>query len=248
MTEIGRMVIRLEEVDSTNEYAKELIGQGCLEGTVVLSDIQTGGKGRLARKWESPKGGLWMSICLKPKDGLVGDKLGIIPLLSGCAAARAVSGISDLNARVKWPNDVIINGKKMAGILSESILNGEDRWVVVGIGIDVNNPVQEGYEFSDISTSITEETGRKFDLEKLMVQLICEFERLYNMAESGKDAEVLDEWRGMADTLGKKVSINRISGEITGIARDIDEVGALILELQNGHTETILAGDCQHLE
>ena len=248
MTEIGRMTIRLGEVDSTNEYAKELIGQGCLEGTIVLSEIQTGGKGRLDRKWESPKGGLWMSICLKPKGGLVGDKLGIIPLLTGCAAARAVEGLSEKNARVKWPNDVMINGKKMAGILSESILQGEDRWVIVGIGINVNNQVQEGYDFSEISTSITEETGRNFDLEKLLVQLICEFERLYNMAEDGRDSEVLDEWRGMADTLGKKVSINRISGEITGIARDIDEVGALILELHNGYTETILAGDCQHLE
>ena len=248
MTEIGRMVIRLGEVDSTNEYAKVLIGQGCLEGTVVLSDLQTGGKGRLARKWESPKGGLWMSICLKPKGELVGDKLGIIPLLSGCATARAVKGVSDLNARVKWPNDIIVNHKKMAGILSESIMHGEERWVIVGIGININNPVQEGYEFSDISTSITEETGKEFDLEELRVQLICEFERLYNMAEAGKDAEVLDEWREIADTLGKKVSINRISGEINGIARDIDEVGALILELHNGHTETILAGDCQHLE
>ena len=248
MTEIGRMIIRLDEVDSTNEYAKELVGQGCLEGTVVLSETQSGGKGRLARKWESPKGGMWVSICLKPKGGLVGDKMGIAPLLSGCAVARAVEGVSGLNARVKWPNDVMVNNKKMAGILSESIMHGEDRWVIVGIGINVNNPIQEGYEFSDISTSIKEETGSELDQEELLVQLICEFERLYNMAESGKDAEVLDEWRGIADTLGKKVSINCISGEISGIARDIDEVGALILELHNGHTETILSGDCQHLE
>ncbi len=248
MIEIGRMVIRLDEVNSTNEYAKELILQGCQEGIVTLSDIQTGGKGRLSRKWESPMGGLWMSICVKPKGELVGDRLGIIPLLAGCAAARAIKGVSGLNARVKWPNDIMFNGKKMAGILSESILHEGDRWVIVGIGIDVNNPVQEGYDFSDISTSIREETGKVHDLEELRVQLICEFERLYNMAESGKDTEVLNEWRGMADTLGKKVSINRISGEINGIARDIDGTGALILEIAPGVNEVILAGDCRHLE
>ncbi|MCK4757720.1 MAG: biotin--[acetyl-CoA-carboxylase] ligase [Thermoplasmata archaeon] len=248
MTELGWKIFRMDEVDSTNSFAKELITQSVEEGCLVISDIQTGGKGRMDRKWESPKGGLWLSIILKPKGELVGDRLGIIPLMSGCAAARAIEAISGLTTRVKWPNDVIINENKISGILSESIVHNRERWVIVGIGINVNNEVQDGYEFNRSPTSIIEETGNNTDLRTLEVQLICEMERFYNMAQSGKAKGVLDEWRQMADTLGRNVIINRIGDEIIGKAVDIDENGALVLELEDGSLEVIMAGDCQHLE
>ncbi len=248
MTEIGKIVVRLEEVDSTNEYAKELIGQGAKEGTLVISGIQTGGKGRLDRIWESPKGGLWISVALKPKGGLVGDKLGILPLMAGCAVAKAVNAVSGLDTRLKWPNDVMINGKKMSGILAESIIHDDDRWVIIGMGINVNNNVQEGYDFSSVSTSIIEEKGSPTEIEQLEIQLICELERLYNMAVEGQDKEILNEWRSTADTLGRKVLILRQKDELAGIAKDIDDKGALILELEDGSTEIVLAGDCQHID
>lgn len=248
MTELGRKIFRMDEVDSTNSFAKDLIIQGVEDGSLVISDTQTGGKGRMDRKWESPKGGLWLSIILKPKGNLNGDRLGIIPLMSGCAAARAIEAVSGLTARVKWPNDVIINENKISGILSESILHDRERWIIIGIGINVNNSFQDDQKFSRMPTSIIEETGNKTDLRALEVQLICEMERLYNMAQDGKTKGVLDEWRQMAETLGRNVIVNRIADEIIGKAVDIDENGALVLELKDGTTETIMAGDCQHLE
>ena len=246
MNEIGRKIIRLAEVDSTNEYAKHLIGMGAEEGLAIVSETQTKGKGRLDRLWESPKGGLWLSIILEPEEPISGDKLGILPLMAGCAAAGAIQ-CTGLNARVKWPNDVIIHGKKACGILSESITHDGRRYVIIGIGINVNNKVREGYEFSDVSTSIIEEIGQSMDIELVERALLSEMNRLYrSMKEDSR--LVLEEWKKMADTIGRRVVIITPSGDVTGTAKDIDENGALLMEVEDGIIATVTVGDCRHLD
>ncbi len=248
MTELGKITIRLEEVDSTNELAKEYIADSLGEGAVIVAEVQTQGKGRLDRVWESPKGGLWLSIILKPGETVIGDKMGVIPLMTGSAVAHAISTFAEIEARVKWPNDVVINGRKVCGILSQSIVHDDERWVVVGIGVNVNNKVREGYEFSPVSTSLTEELGEELDVDSLMKIVVCELEHFYNLLKEDKSDEVLEDWLGLSDTIGKKVKITTPTEEIVGVARGIDENGALILELENGDSQIVNVGDCRHLE
>lgn len=264
----GNKIIRLAEVGSTNEYAKELISKGiAVEGTVVVADVQTSGKGRLERLWESPKGGLWLSLILEPEEPIAGNKLGILPLMAGCAAAGAIncaladsggqtcrdkpdnasSASTTKTARVKWPNDVMINGRKACGILSESLTHDGRRYVIIGIGININNRVQEGYGFSPVSTSIMEEVGRATEIELVQRALLSEIDRLYTNMKTNSQ-RVLEEWRRLADTPGRRVCINTPSGEVTGLARDIDENGALVVETEDGKTAAVSAGDCRHLD
>jgi len=244
---IGQKVFRYHSVTSTNEVLKELAAEGFEPGTVVIGAIQTKGRGRMERTWVSPEGGLWLSVLLDASPEFRENKFGIIPLMTGCAVANAVSAAAGLAARVKWPNDVLINGKKVCGILGEIIDVEGKHLAVVGIGINVNNPVHEGYEFSPISTSIAEELGKEVNLEELERVLLAELDCRNNLLNEEKFDDILGEWRSISDTLGKKVRITTQTGDIEGLAKDIDENGSLMLE-RGGQVEIVLAGDCSHLE
>jgi BirA family biotin operon repressor/biotin-[acetyl-CoA-carboxylase] ligase len=160
--------------------------------------------------------------------------------------ANAIAGATALAARVKWPNDVLIDGRKTCGILGD-IINMDKGLAVVGIGINVNNKVREGYEFSGISTSISEELGRNIDIEELEHVLLAELDHRKDLLAEGKYDDILEEWRSLADTLGRKVRITTLKEDIEGLAVDIDENGSLIVET-DGRTEVLLAGDCEHME
>ncbi len=244
----GRRIFRYETIGSTNEALKELAQQGAGPGTIVVSKVQTKGKGRIQRTWESPGGGLWMSILIETEKDFDNNKFGLIPLMSGCAVATSVMHEYNIDAGVKWPNDVLINGKKACGILGE-ILNVDGKQLaIIGIGINVNNKVQEGYEFSKVSTSIIEERGSKSKLEDLENTILMEIKHREEMLAAGKYDELLDEWRELSDTLGKRVKIITQNEEFEGLAKDIDENGSLILEMDDGRLKTINVGDCQHLD
>ncbi len=252
---IGRKIIRHDSVTSTNEVLKELAIEGLEPGTVVVSAVQTKGHGRMERTWESPEGGLWLSVLLDATSEIELDKFGLIPLMAGCAVVCAISRIVGLDARVKWPNDVLIKGRKVCGILGEMMKAEEKQLAIIGIGLNVNNPVQEGYEFSQASTSIVEEMGDRASIEGLGAAIIddlesailSELELRNNMLAGGKFDDILNEWRTRSDTLGKRVKIRTQTEEIEGLARDIDESGSLLVERGDGRVEKVLVGDCEHV-
>lgn len=244
----GRKIFRYETIGSTNEALKELAQQGAGPGTIVVSKVQTKGKGRIQRTWESPGGGLWMSILIETEKDFDNNKFGLIPLMSGCAVATSVMHEYNIDAGVKWPNDVLINGRKACGILGE-ILNVDGKQLaIIGIGINVNNKVQAGYEFSQVSTSIIEERGKKSKLEDLENTILMELKHREEMLTAEKYDELLDEWRELSDTLGKRVKLTAPKEEFEGLAKDIDENGSLILEMGDGSLKTVNVGDCIHLD
>lgn len=244
---IGRKIIRYDSVNSTNEVLRELAREGVEPGTVVVSAVQTEGRGRMSRTWESPEGGLWLSVLLNATSEIEQDKFGLIPLMAGCAAVSAISDITSLNARVKWPNDVLVRGRKVCGILGEMVKVEERQLAIIGMGLNVNNPVQTGYEFSLASTSIVEETGDKASIDELEAAILEELEVRAALLANGEFDDILNEWRELSDTLGKRVRIKIQTEDIEGIARDIDENGSLLVEKGDGQVEKVMAGDCEHI-
>ena len=244
----GRKIIRYDTVGSTNEELKKLAQEGAGPGTVVISKVQTKGKGRMTRTWESPEGGLWLSILLETETDFDNNKFGIIPLMSGCAVATAIMHEYNIEAGVKWPNDVLINGRKTCGILGELLKVDGKQLAIIGIGINVNNKVQEGYEFSQISTSIIEATGKKNKLENLEETVLQEIKHRIDMLAAGKYDELLHEWRELSGTLGHRVIIAGPNEMFEGLAKDIDENGSLILQLDDKTIKTVNVGDCTHLD
>ncbi len=244
---IGQKIFRYGSVTSTNVILKELALEGFEPGTVVVSVIQTKGCGRLERAWDSPKGGLWLSVLLDTGGVQSGEKFGLIPLMTASAVADAMASTAALAARLKWPNDVLINGKKACGILGEILKVEGKQLAIVGIGLNVNNPVREGYEFSAVSTSVSEELGKDADLLELETAILSELANRNSLLNAGKYDQILNEWRGLSDTLGKRVKITTPTEEIEGIAKDVNESGSLVLE-RDGKVETIVAGDCEHFD
>lgn len=242
-----------KEVDSTNEFAKSLLKE-VQEWTVVIADVQKRGKGRLGKTWYSPPEGLWFSVILKPN-----SLCQLIPLVAGVAVCEAVKELG-VDARIKWPNDILINGKKVAGILAEFeevqlsgdafaanpylASQGIQPIVVLGVGINLN--ISEfPEEIKNIATSLLLEKGKPFDKEKVFKLVLKKIEEKYNVLGNGKvTSPLLDEWRAYSITLGKKVRVWTPNGMIQGKAIDIAEDGALLLKLPDGKIEKILAGEC----
>jgi BirA family biotin operon repressor/biotin-[acetyl-CoA-carboxylase] ligase len=237
----GQRVVYHDEVDSTNEIAKELARKGEKEGALVIASEQSKGKGRLDRVWESPKGGVFMSLILNPD--IHPKAASKLTLLSGLAVIRAIKSLYDLDAKLKWPNDIILNDKKLGGVLSE--MEGEAErvnFVVVGIGIDANCEVSVDMP----TTSLKEEIGREVDIIQLVRETLKQFEVLYNEFIVGS-SEFLEDYKKNSHTLGRDVKIMQPKGSIIGKAVDVDEDGALVIRLGDGSYETVLSGDCVYL-
>jgi len=241
---LGRKVYALVEVDSTNTYAMKLAAAGEPEGSLVVSEFQTGGRGRLGRKWVSPPGAnITMSLILRPD--MPPADAPLITLAASVALVKSVKGMYGLHSGIKWPNDLMVKDRKMAGVLTE-MSAGTDRirHVILGVGIDVN--MKEG-DFPDeirgLSTSVMLETGGPVERASLLRRFIEEFEPLYEVLLAGEKGRIIAEWRENSCTLGRRVTVHTPRGEVSGIARDIDESGALILDTDEGETETVTAGD-----
>jgi len=241
---IGKEIYTFHEVESTNSVAKFLAGYEAPEGTVVISEIQTKGKGRRGKKWESPVGGIWLSIILKPD--IDPSKAPIITLATGVAVAKTLREMN-IDARIKWPNDILINNKKVCGILTEANakFNTVDH-VIVGVGIDTKldtdilaDDLREG------TTSLSKETDKEIKESKIIAKFLNEFEKIYNLFKDEKFDEILYEWRTMAQTIGNYVEIKQPLGKVyRGVAVGINNQGALILELGNGELKKIISGEC----
>lgn len=242
---IGRKIYYFKNVDSTNIVARKLASNREIEtdeGTVVIAGKQTMGKGRLGRKWISPQGGLWFSILLHPVIDLLYFPL--LTLMTALVVTRVIRSLYHINAKIKWPNDILINNKKVCGILSEtSILSNRIEYAIVGIGLNVNNNINDFPEnISEDVVSLKKILDEDISLKKLMRNILDEFEEYYEFFRKNKFSSIVNEWKLYSNTIGKRVSIDTGVEIITGEAVDIDAKGALILKLENGALEKIISG------
>jgi len=237
------MILHFKEVDSTNEVAKKLAAIGAPEWTIVSSDSQTEGKGRLGRRWISPQGGLWISIVLRPD--IEESRLPIIPMVSGISVAKVLCDMYGLPAKLKWPNDVLLKERKVCGILAEAGENVE--YVVVGIGINANIDMNKfPAQLRNSTTTISTELKREVDLNALKIGLLDQFKEDYNNLIRQDFSILKEEWRHLSSTLGQKVKVITPKEIIEGNAIDIDGEGALLIEV-SGRIKRIFSGDCIHL-
>jgi len=242
---MGRNVIYLDSTDSTNTYAKKAAEEPFKEGTVIIADEQTAGRGRLGRHWVATKGkGIWMSIILKP-DILPSDapKLTIAAAL---AVVKALSSCCQLDTRVKWPNDIVSGGKKLCGILTEMSAEADEiKYVIVGIGINANMEVCDfGPEVSNTATSISIESGKTFSRKAVAASVLYEFEELYKaFVEEGSIRHFLDEYKRKSAVLGKEIRVISKKEEIIGRAVDISREGQLVVKLADGSVREIMSGE-----
>lgn len=238
---LGNKIYYYESIGSTNEKAKILAINGEPHGTLILSEKQTMGKGRMGRKWESPKNeGIWLSIILRPN--LSPEEAPKITLVAAVACARAIRKLG-INCAIKWPNDILYEEKKLAGILTE--ISAEiDRinHVIVGVGINVNTKKFTG-ELESIATSLYLIKEEPVDRKKILIDFLKEFEYFYSKLEKGNFQDVLKEWKALNCTIGRNVKIIGKTKEIEGIAFDIDGFGALLIRKNDGSVERILSGD-----
>ncbi len=248
---IAREIRYYPTIASTNQEARTLAEADEPEGTLVISETQGSGRGRRGRAWVSPKGGLWLTLILRP--GIPSNYAPIITLLTGVVVAKTIRETTKLDANVKWPNDVRINGKKVCGILTE--ISTEPviiRYILLGLGINVNiAKIKFPSELQNSVTSLQEELKHEVDRINFLQQLLLEFEKEYLMFSKTPEmriTKILKNWRQYSDTLGQNVKIETISGEITGLAADISNDGALIVVTEQGEEHKIVAGDCIYLE
>ena len=241
---IGHRIEYLEEVGSTNAYAADLAKEGAPEGTVVIADAQTAGRGRLNRVWQSPAGrNLYATIIVRPRIGLAESPR--LTLAAGIAVAETILQYCPQGVCLKWPNDVQIRGKKVCGILTEMQgRGGQPEFIVVGIGVNVNIRRREFHEdIREIATSLREESGSNIDRTDFIVRLLGKFEHWYRFFVAGDFEAIRQRWLQLSDMVGREIRI--ASGDKTefGKVLGISDGGALLYRDENGQVREVLAGD-----
>jgi BirA family biotin operon repressor/biotin-[acetyl-CoA-carboxylase] ligase len=236
---IGSNILYYPTVSSTMDIAKQAAKDGAAEGTVIIADHQTAGRGRLNREWLAPPGSsLLLSIILHPEPEII-TRLTMVACL---AVAQSIEKVTDLKPAIKWPNDVLINGRKVSGILSEANISSDSvSYAIVGIALNVNLDVATIPEIAETATSLRMELGRKVSRQKVLVALLNEFDSLYAALRRGEPIHL--QWRQRLETLGRRVTV-RCGDEVQqGYAEDVDEDGNLLLRHDDGSMSTIAAGD-----
>jgi len=228
------------ETSSTMNIAKELVKGGAKEKAIVIAESQTCGRGRLGREWLSPEGGIYVTLILRPKISPIYAPR--INLMASIAVARVIRSRYGLKADLKWPNDVLIRGKKVCGVLAEmetetDVIN----FVNLGIGINANTPISQ---YARIATSLKEELGKEISRKEFLNSVLKEIDEQQILLTKG---DLLEEWKSLSVTLGRDVRIMTLGKEIVGRAIDIDTNGALILKSEDGSLNSAIAGDCIHL-
>jgi BirA family biotin operon repressor/biotin-[acetyl-CoA-carboxylase] ligase len=240
---IGSEVLVFDQTASTNDVVAHMARSRANEGLVVFAESQTKGRGRHGRVWASPRGkGLWFSILLRPK--LKPSATPRLTVMASVAVARAIRKTSGLAARIKWPNDLTINGKKVAGILSE--LHAEDDEVlaaILGVGININCGTEDfPSNVANIATSLQLETGMAQDRAALAAEVLQALDECYASAQMNFDV-IVAEWARLSTTLGKQLIVTMGARRIDGHAQALDADGALLLRRDNGQIERILGAD-----
>ncbi|MBR3112758.1 MAG: biotin--[Methanobrevibacter sp.] len=242
---VGKELFVFKEVSSTNTLAKFLSMNGIADGSVIISEKQTKARGRSGKSWESPLGGVWLSIVLNPHVDYA--KLPLITLATGVAVAKTLEKIGVENPEIKWPNDIMINGKKVCGILTEAItkLNTIEN-VIIGVGIDANLDVEDfPEELQEGTTTLQKELGRKGNENLLIKTFLEEFEEISELFDHEGYEEILKEWRKRSYSIGKIVEVREpfnknYDAYVLGVSRE----GALIVEKIDGTLEKVISGEC----
>jgi BirA family biotin operon repressor/biotin-[acetyl-CoA-carboxylase] ligase len=241
---IGRDIRVFEETTSTNDVVEKLARDGVGEGVVVFAESQTRGRGRLGRHWTSPAcKGLWFSVLLRPN--LHPQQATQLTVMTATALRRAVHDLTGLAPRIKWPNDLMLDGRKTAGILTE--LQAEldrVRYVIVGIGVDVNLTLTDfPADLRKTATSLRVSLGKPVSRPELAVGILRALDSDYALLSRGEFAAVAEEWEEHCATLGSQVVIQVGPREIRGRAESLDDAGALLVRTEHGHIERVMGGD-----
>ena len=238
---VGRALEYYAQIDSTNTRAVQWAANGAPDGAVVVADHQTAGRGRLGRRWQAPPlGALLFSVILRPQIDLVqAQRTTMICSLSAVDAIRSVTGLA---AQVKWPNDILIDGKKLGGLLTELGAQGQFlRYAVVGVGLNVNLDPADLGETATPATSLSSKLGTEVSRAVLLAGILAGIETRYLAMQAGWSPHT--EWRGVLATLGKKVRVSTPEQVIEGVAEDVDADGALLLRTPAGVLDRVLVGD-----
>jgi BirA family transcriptional regulator, biotin operon repressor / biotin---[acetyl-CoA-carboxylase] ligase len=241
---VGRDIRVFQETTSTNDVVEKLARDGVKEGVVVFAESQTGGRGRLGRKWTSPSGkGLWFSVLLRPK--VNPQDTTQLTVASATALRRAIANQTRVQPKIKWPNDLLVEGRKLAGILTE--MNAEldqVKYVILGIGVNVNLTAADfPPELRKTATSLKLETGKSVSRSDLAAAILRELDEDYARIAAGRFSAIAEEWEAHGTTIGQQVAIRLGQREIRGRAEALGEDGALLVRTEHGRLERILSGD-----
>ena len=240
---MGRQIRYFSRIDSTNQYAKRIAEEGAPDGTLIIADEQTAGKGRSGRTWVTPPAeAIAFTLLLRPE--LSPDRISMVTLVMGLAVTNAVNSLYGVSAGIKWPNDVVIKGRKLCGILTE--MSAEVRqvnYIVIGVGINANL-TSFPEEIREIATSLKLELGRDINRAELIARVMTEFERLYAEFEAQGDlGAVMQEYNELCLNAGSKVRVLDPNGEYTGTSCGINSMGELLVETEDGEIQEVYAGE-----
>lgn len=241
---IGKKIFAFEKLSSTNNFAKRLIQSGEGEGTLVIANHQTSGRGRYDRTWHAPANlGLWFSIILRPLQPR--EKLGFLSLLAAVAVARSIEAMTPLIPELKWPNDVLIDLKKACGILIESQLwkKGFDSFVL-GIGVNVNQLENDFPEdLHNLATSLRLQCSERVNRAELLCEILKNLEYYYLEFTAGNLNLIVEEWKRACPFFDQQVIVKNHHSEVCGKFEDLDDHGRMVLRLRNGAVRHISAGE-----
>ena len=243
---IGKRVYYFEEIDSTQNFAQNIAADKKENGTIIIAEKQTSGRGRLDRKWTSPKGGIWFSLIIHPKFDVSSSTL--IPILSAVALSKSIKSVLDIETEVKWPNDITMNGKKVAGVLVDaSFQTNSIDYLILGIGINfdidtkkLGKRLTKTPNFYGIDSLRGKED--KTPPKTLLKEFLLQFEKNLFQLDKGEKSKIIKEWTKRAAGIGKKITINTSNGKISGISQGIDNDGALKIKTRN-EIKKIYVGD-----
>lgn len=238
----GKTCLCFDSLDSTQEYAKKLAGTESVHGTLILAEEQTAGKGRRGRCWQSQKGTtISMSLCLEPK--LAVEHMAGVTLVMALAVAEAVREITGADPLIKWPNDIVVNGKKICGILTELCFHNEKGIVIIGTGINVNTD-EFPEEIRDIAGSLKTETGKEISREALIASVLKYFEKFYEQYEKTEDLSLLKEqYECMMANYNQWVHVLDPKQPYDGVAKGITDAGSLIVVREDGTKCEVYSGE-----
>lgn len=238
----GRTCLCFDILDSTNEYGKLLAKSESVHGTLIVTDTQTSGKGRRGRVWQSEPGStIAMSLCLEPK--LPTEHVSGLTLVMALAVVEAIDKVADVKPQIKWPNDIVLNGKKICGILTEMCFVNDHYAVIIGAGINVN-VVDFPEEIRETASSLKIESGREIAREKLIAEVLKYFEVFYAKYEKTQDLSLLQEgYESVLVNKGKEVRVLDPKEPYTGVAKGITAEGNLVVACQDGTEKEVFSGE-----
>ena len=243
---IGKRIYYFEEIDSTQNFAQQIASDKKENGTIIIAEKQTTGRGRLNRKWTSPKGGMWFSLIIHPKFDVSSSTL--IPILSAVALSKSIKTVLGIKTEVKWPNDITMNGKKVAGMLVDASFQANNiDYLILGIGINFDIDAEKLEKRLSKTPNFygVNSLRKKYDKtppKVLLKEFLLQFEKNLSQLDNGEKSKIVKEWTRRAIGIGKKMTINTSNGKISGISQGIDNDGALKIKTKR-ETKRIFVGD-----